>query len=231
MRNLVLALTMAALAASFAATGALAADKGVTSPPFGFGMRTAPPPPPPSLVTVFNNIDWNHPNALYNCCNGFAVSGPDNLVGAHMLFDAMGFTPTVNIKVTAIQLAASYSSGTNEFSLALYSDNAGVPGTALKVWQVTNLPPYGSCCALATVTDPGIQVLAGHKYWVVMRTDHTSLDTAMMWNTSLVNPTLHLPFAQYCSADVQGPACTTPNDQWTASTLAPALAFAVFGKG
>lgn len=208
---------------------ALAAHKPL---PTADGMHIAPPPPPGGTVTIFDNIDRAHPLAEYNCCNAFGVTGPNNLIGTHLLFDAMAFTPSFNIKVTAIQIAASYSSGTNEFSLALYSDNAGVPGTALKVWQVTSLPPYGSCCALATVTDSaGIQVLAGHKYWVVMRTDHTSLNTAMMWNTSLVNPTIHLPFAQYCSADVQGPACTTPNDQWSAGTLAPALAFAVFGQG
>lgn len=225
MRNAVLAFAMSVLACS----GAMAVDRGVTSPPFGFGARTAPPPPP-NAVTIFNNIDWAHPTALYNCCNGYGIAGPHNLIGAHLLFDGMGFTPQTSLKVTEIDVAAAYGSGTNRFSLALYNDNAGVPGAALKVWTFTNLPPYGGCCALAQAFDSvGIPVVAGHRYWVVMRTDRLSQDSTMFWNTSVLNPMTQLPFTQYCSNDVQGTPCTTPNDQWSSATIAPGLAFAVFG--
>jgi len=53
----------------------------------------------------------------------------------------------------------------------------------------------------------------------------------MFWDTTLLNPMTPQPFAQYCSNDAQGPACSTPNDQWSPMNIAPALAFAVFGKG
>jgi hypothetical protein len=198
--------------------------------PNATALHLPPSPPPGGTVTIFDNINRKQPQNEYNCCAFYGVIGPDNLLSSHMLFDAMGFTPTTNLKVTEIDVAVSYNSGVNEFSLALYNDKGGVPGTALKAWTFTNLPPQNSCCQLTIATAPsGIPVVAGQHYWVVVRTDHASLNTAVDWNMNVLNTTTHYPFAQYCSNDVQGTPCTTPNDVWTAGTVAPAPAFAVFG--
>jgi hypothetical protein len=233
MRKILLALAATAMACGTAAAGQPAFERlpQQAPAPDTQALHLAPTAPPPGLITIFDNINRKQPQNEYSCCYVFGVIGPNNGIGSHMLFDAMGFTPASNLKVVEIDVAASYNGGTNEISIALYNDKGGVPGTALKVWSVTNLPPQNTCCALTVLTAPGgIPVTAGQHYWVVMRTDHTSLDTSMFWNTNILNTTTHYPFAQYCSNDVQGTPCTTPNDQWTAGTLAPALAFAVFGQ-
>jgi hypothetical protein len=235
MKNIVLALAVATLTVgssfAFGAQGPFELTPSVRAPNAMSLHLTPPPPPPGGTVTIFDNINRKQPQNEYSCCYVFGVIGPNNGIASHMLFDAMGFTPASNLKVVEIDVAASYGIGTNEISIALYNDKGGVPGTALKVWSVTNLPPQNTCCALTVLTAPGgIPVTAGQRYWVVMRTDHTSLDTGMFWNTNILNMTTHYPFAQYCSNDVQGTPCTTPNDQWTAGTIAPALAFAVFGQ-
>ena len=218
---------LAALAFAVSAAS-LPVSAGVAPKPIQ--LHLAPPPPPSGPVTIFDNINRKQPQNMYNCCNFWGVIGPNNGLGSHMLFDAMGIMPTTNLKVTEIDVAVSFNSGVNEFSLALYNDKGGVPFTALKVWSFTNLPAQGSCCQLTIATDPaGIPVTAGQRYWVVVRTDHASVTSAIDWNMNVLNTTTHFPFAQYCSNDVQGTPCSTPNDVWTAGTVAPAPAFAVFG--
>ena len=198
--------------------------------PNATALHLPPSPPPGGTVTIFDNINRKQPQNEYNCCAYYGIIGPDNQIGSHMLFDAMGFTPTTNLKVVEIDAALSYNGGVNEVSLALYNDKGGVPGTALKVWSFTNLPPQASCCQLTIATAPGgVPVTAGQHYWVVVRTDHASVTSSIFWNMNILNTTTHYPFAQYCSNDVQGTPCTTPNDVWTAATVAPAPAFAVFG--
>jgi len=224
--------TLAVLAtgASAAATQSQFEMAPSVAAPNATALHLPPPPPPSGAIAIFDNINRKQPQNEYNCCSFWGIQGPDNLLGAHMLFDAMGFTPQANLKVVEIDVAVSYNSGVNEFSLALYNDKGGVPGTALKVWSFTNLPPQNSCCQLTIGTAPGgVPVTAGQRYWVVVRTDHASLNTAVDWDANVLNTTTHFPFAQYCSNDIQGTPCTTPNDVWTAGTIAPAPAFAVFG--
>ncbi len=167
---------------------------------------------------------------MYNCCGFFGITGPNNLLGTHMLFDAMGIMPTSNLKVTEIDVAISYNSGVNQFSLALYNDKGGVPGTALKVWSFTNLPPQGSCCQLTIATDPvGIPVTAGQRYWVVVRTDHNSLnyDHRLEQKRTQYHDPLSVR-AILLERRGGSPACSTPNDALEPRRfVAPALAFAV----
>ena len=231
MKGIVLAL----MASAFGCGSVLAAAHGQfeltpsVRAPDAVALHLPPPPPPNGTVTIFDNINRKQPQNMYNCCQFWGVAGPHNLLGTHLLFDAMGIMPQANLKIVEIDVAVTYNSGVNEFSLALYDDKNGVPGTALKVWSFSNLPPQNSCCQLTIATDPsGIPVTGGQRYWVVVRTDRTSITSAIDWNMIVLNTTTHFPFAQYCSNDFQGPVCSTPDDQWDASTVAPAPAFAVF---
>src|SRR5262249_36770525 len=97
-------------------------------------------------VTIFSNIAKKYPNSLYLCCDPYFIDGPT--AGGHMLWDAESFTPASNHTITRIQIAAGYGGGTNEIVVALYNDNAGVPGTLIKSWRRKNLPLAYSCCAL-----------------------------------------------------------------------------------
>lgn len=226
MKKIVLALTAAALCCGGAwADGAKPKfDHGeLVRVPYAEGMKTKTPPPPPGFsVVIFDNIQRAIPKVKYNCCHGFGIQGPQNGLGAHMLFDGVSFVPQANLHVVEIDVPASYNAGTNAIDVVLYSDNGGVPGTAIKTWKFTNLPPLGSCCAyLAATNAAGIPVTAGTKYWVVLRTDNTSLDALVTWNFNSVDITHTQGFTQYCSNDFQGTPCTTPNDQWSSSTLQP----------
>ncbi|GEM_PF-3053105 len=227
MKRILMGISAAALIAS----GAAAADAGKAKPdrgelmmPTAEGMKTAPPkaPPPGWSVVIFDNIQRAVSKVKYNCCHGFGIQGPHNGLGQHMLFDGVSFTPQSDLKVVEIDVPASYNAGTNAIDVVLYSDNSGVPGSAMKTWQFHNLPALGSCCSYLAATDPaGIPVVAGKKYWVVLRTDNTSLDALVTWNLNSVDLVHTQEFTQYCSNDAQGTPCTTPNDQWSTMTIQP----------
>jgi hypothetical protein len=192
-----------------------------------------PPAASPSgLVTIFSNMGAKYPKALYFSRDGLGISGPNNANGDDETWKAMAFTPSANHTVTRIQIAAGQIFGTNEIVVGLYSDNGGVPGSALKTWHIANLPPSGACCAIAVAKDKaGIPVTAGTQYWLVLKTDDTNADAMVIWNYNTTDEITPAPFAVYCSSDIAGSSCGAFNDVWrNAGTLTPALAFAVLGS-
>ncbi len=71
-----------------------------------------PPPPPPRRRN--RDLRQHQPQAAAERVQLLlllGVIGPDNTIGSHMLFDAMGFMPTTNLKVVEIDVAVSYNSG------------------------------------------------------------------------------------------------------------------------
>jgi hypothetical protein len=82
---------------------------------------------------------------------------------------AMAFTSSGNFMLTQIDVALSYNnSGTNSAVLTLNSASGGLPGAVLMRWSLTNLPTYGTCCTLETVTpDSAVFLSAGEQYWLV----------------------------------------------------------------
>jgi hypothetical protein len=87
--------------------------------------------------------------------------------------------------VTALQVAVGWISGTKLVDVGLYSDNAGVVGTALATGHSTHLPTFGSCCQLVTVNIASTAVTAGTQYWIVANSDDTNgPDLAAVWQSS-----------------------------------------------
>ncbi|HEX4860905.1 MAG TPA: hypothetical protein VFV07_06685, partial [Rhizomicrobium sp.] len=159
MKQILLGISAAALIAGSAAAadaGTVKPDRGEIMMPTAEGMRIAQPgaPPPGWSVVIFDNIQRAVNKIKYNCCHGFGIQGPHNGLGAHMLFDGVSFTPQSNLKVVEIDVPASYNAGTNAIDVVLYSDNNGVPGSAMKSWPFHNLPALGSCCSYLAATDP-----------------------------------------------------------------------------
>jgi len=209
-------LILHALMSLFAATSAFAGDY-------------SPAPPPEKLVTIFNNLGKAYPNAVYYPFAGVPVYGPTNTRGYPRLDVAAGFTATADHTMTKLQIALLYASGTERADIALYTDNAGAPGTALKTWKVQNLTNT-VCCEVVTVRAPnGIKLHAGSNYWVVVKADKLGPDTILSWGYNTTDETHGGAFAQYCSSDQGGFSCGENNDQWLSFNTAPFPAFGVFG--
>lgn len=145
-------------------------------------------------ITLFSNLGPSSTDLYFT---GQSIIGDSNggcIVGAVRLdfnfcgttdtWLAMPFTPKQNSHATELQTAVAVFEGTNQFLLALFNDNNGIPGTALATVSVTDAPPLNTCCKLATASlgTPGIALTAGKRYWVVAKTDDVNApDFAGVW--------------------------------------------------
>lgn len=138
-------------------------------------------PPPAGYVTLFSNLGPQ--GDLYNDGSGWAISGPDSSYGYYQNI-AVAYAPTVNSTIQGLQVAFEYyGPGTNAGAVAILADEDGLPGRVLKVWNVVNLPKYGTCCRLVTVTDSaGIPVPAGTQVWIALGTDKQSETAYDSWD-------------------------------------------------
>ena len=170
------------------------------------------------LVTIFSSLATKYPKGVYWCCTGYNVMGANSGVGVQWMGGA--FTPHANRTVTEIEVAAGYSGqGPNGVVISLNEDKDGVPGKALKSWNVKNLPTFGTCCVTVVEKDRnGIAVSAGKPYWVVLSTSSNESDTVDGWNVS--------------DADQVDQADTASWDGsiWHPFQTAPGVAFAVRGN-
>jgi hypothetical protein len=91
------------------------------------------------------------------------------------------FTPGGQTYVlTQIQALLSFSSGTNDMIVGLYSDSGGIPGaTPLESWNLNGV--LGSSPTIETLTSVAKPALdAGHQYWITAAmADPTS--TGLWW--------------------------------------------------
>jgi hypothetical protein len=170
------------------------------------------------LVTIFSNLAAKYPKGEYWCCTGYNVMGPTE--GEQWM--AAAFTPRGDHTITRIEVAVDYSQGrTNGVVLSLNRDSNGVPGKALKTWNVSGLPRFGTCCSLVVRSDSsGIRVSAGQQYWVVLSTNNHELDTVDAWNVIDTNQVDPATVATYPGT----------NNRWNAFQTTPGLAFAVKGS-
>jgi hypothetical protein len=189
----------------------------VVEPP---ASRSRPNLSDSGLVTIFSNLAAKYPKGEYWCCTGFNVMGSQSGAGEQWM--AAEFTPGADHTVTRVEVAAGWSQqGTNGIVVSLNRDSNGVPGKALKTWNVSGLPRFGDCCGLVVRSDAsGIPVSAGKQYWIVLSTNSHELDTVDAWNV--------IDADQVDTATV----ATFPgtNNQWNAFQTKPGLAFAVKGS-
>jgi len=182
----------------------------------------------PGLVKIFDNLS-SYAKATYWCCSGYTIAGPSAISGFPEFWTAAAFTPSANHTVTKVKVAVGFIEGTNGLVLSLYTDASGVPGTAIKSWNISGLPNFGSCCVVESRSDAaGIAVTGGTQYWIVLKTNKKDATTFAAWNVNDTDEIDSTTFAQYCSDD-QGGSCGT-NDAWTAFSTTQGLAFAVLGS-
>jgi hypothetical protein len=133
-------------------------------------------------VTIFSNLGPSSTNLYFHgtksddiigyCFVGTSNPAPERCKRAPTGI-ALPFTPTKNSHATMLQAAIGLIAGTNQFQLALFNDNNGVPGTALATVTINNAPPANTCCQLVTANlgTPGIALTANTQYWVVAMSD------------------------------------------------------------
>lgn len=171
----------------------------------------------PGLVTIYSNLASKYPKGDYWCCAGYNVMGPNSGAGEQWI--AAAFTPDANHTVTKIQVGAGWSDGTNGIVVSLNKDNNGAPGKALKTWNVSDLPFFGTCCTVLEVSSRmGIPVGAGQQYWVMLSTSDSETDTVDAWNESDADQVDQATIASYS------------DNQWHVFQTAPGVAFAVKGS-
>jgi len=118
----------------------------------------------------------------YDGDRAVAVAGPDSDVGQQWF--AEPFTPKNNAEVTRIRVAILNDDGTNSVTISLNEDASGLPGNALRTWNLKNLPQGWGCCELEriNVKNP-IPVKQGTQYWLVASTNANTTDTYDRWMT------------------------------------------------
>jgi hypothetical protein len=168
---MVLKRALSALFVVTVAAGTLAAQK--SGPKVAKTNHTGPitaATQPSSRRLLWSNLGPSPTNA-YNAATGYYVLGPSNSVGLPEQWIGVPFVPKVNETVTALQVGVQWISGTNTFSVGLYSDNAGTVGTLLAGGTGTNAPAFGTCCLTVNVNIPSTSISQGSQYWIVASSD------------------------------------------------------------
>jgi hypothetical protein len=168
-------------------------DGRLTLAPPASASHVSPGAELPDALQIYNNLS-TYPLGRYWCCSGWTISGPNSLIG-ETFAAAMPFTPAGNATVTKIVVAVGYVTGTNGVTVSLNSDAGGLPGAALASFDLSGLPQFGTCCTLQ-LSNTGVPVTGGTKYWVVVATGDDTLDTWDAWNQNDTNQT-NQPFASF----------------------------------
>jgi hypothetical protein len=151
-------------------------------------LHTGPVTParldPAGLKTIYTNLGPSVTD-LFNDTSGYEVTGPNNSLAIPEQWIALPFKPKVAAHVTVLQAAIGWQSGSKQVKLGLYSDNAGVVGTLIAGGHSTNLPTFGTCCQVVSVTIASTAVTAGTQYWIVATSNDTNApDLTAVWQSS-----------------------------------------------
>ena len=129
-------------------------------------------------ITIYSNLGPR--NDVYDKLPGWEINGTKTQFPQWV---AMPFHIKEDATITQIKIPMQYGSGTNGFTLTLTEDDHCLPTGEVKgKWEVKNLSPARSCCALKVVNAPhGIPVSKGEIYWIVAQTDSTDGTTSDNW--------------------------------------------------
>ena len=134
------------------------------------------------VPTAFAGIAYNNFGAgdTYDYFSGWTVSGASSGVGAQLI--ATQFTSADSGMLTHIVVGAGYISGTNNVSVALFSDNSNTVGSLMAAWGVNSLGAFGGVNPVIDLTNnsPALTLSSGTKYWVMMYPPFP--DTWAAWN-------------------------------------------------
>jgi hypothetical protein len=142
----------------------------------------------PAAGTTLIYSNFGKAGSVYNPSTGWTEAGAE--ANDFPLAEAMAFTVSSNYILVRIDMGITYLQGTNGMTLVVAEDNGGVPGNIIYSAPLTNLPSFGTCCALMTADLPHtkanhVGLSAGQQYWLYpLPADTTSY---LIWNLDVTN--------------------------------------------
>lgn len=137
--------------------------------------------PAAGSTLIYSNL--GPAGSVYNPGSGWTEAGAE--ANDYPLAEAMAFTVSSNYLLVRIEMGITYLQGTNGMTVVVAEDNGGVPGNIIYSAPLTNLPGFGTCCALMTADPPHtkanhVSLIAGRQYWLYpLPADTTSY---LIWN-------------------------------------------------
>jgi hypothetical protein len=132
-----------------------------------------------SLVTIYSDLGTG--TNVYLPGIGWSVTGSE--VAGGKVDSATPFTPKRNFNLVLVKVAILRAGGANGVTLSLNHDSSGAPGTAIKTWNLVNLPPFPGCCKLDLARlKKTVRVKNGVHYWLVASTNKVTQDASDSWN-------------------------------------------------
>jgi hypothetical protein len=132
-----------------------------------------------SFVTIYSDLGTG--TNVYLPSIGWSVTGPE--VPGGQVDSATPFTPEHSSNLVLIKVAILTAAGPNGVTLSLNQDSSGAPGTAIKTWNLVNLPAFPSCCELDLAQfKETVTVEKGVQYWVVASTYEATPGSSLVWN-------------------------------------------------
>ncbi len=170
---------------------------------------------PPASSIIYSNFATKYPKGVYFAGEGATLCGPSCAIGESISI-GVSFTPSADVTAGRVEAAVGYIEGTSTFTLAIYSDNSGVPGKELWSGVAKKLEPFGDCCEIDKVAiEGGLKLKGGTLYWLVAEADKKEADTFAAWNLATTDQVDAVPEAY----DDNGTGCNA-----TTTTLPPAFA-------
>jgi hypothetical protein len=119
---------------------------------------------------------------VYNCCSGWTVAGSGTL--GESFTAANLFTSLLSGSVSQIDLGVGLAAGTNSFYASVWTDNGGLPGTEMALWNnLSSSTTFGQCCGLVTISGiTGLNLTAGQSYFVILGPMSLTSTTFEAWN-------------------------------------------------
>jgi hypothetical protein len=184
-------------ASLFAADGKTIAHQSIAK---GSNIVHQAPAPPPGVKVLYSNLGPKTDS--YNEGQGWTIAGPQSVLGFDQAI-AQPYTPSANSTIEGLQLGLGYVEGGNSFAVAVFTDEGGLPGKPIKVWNAQNAGVFGTCCTLVTLADKaGIPVTAGTQYWVVVGWDSSSETLYGVWDQTYNNSQGTVAFAATGNSNV-----------------------------
>jgi hypothetical protein len=132
-----------------------------------------------SFVTLYSDLGTG--TNVYLSSIGWSVTGPE--VAGGQVDSATPFTPAHSANLVLIKVAMQTAAGPNGVTLSLNEDSNGAPGTAIKTWNLVNLPAFPSCCELDLAQfKETVTVEKVVQYWVVASAYGATPGSSLVWN-------------------------------------------------
>lgn len=140
--------------------------------------------PAMAQIDLYNNL--GPAGNVYQPSLGWTVSGTAG-TGGTSFTQANEFTAMASGSISEIDIGIGWVLHPGDsFYAALFTDNGGLPGTQLGMWNnLTSNQEFGGCCGLVSITGiSGISLTAGQNYFLVLGPTDFNEDGWLAWNLS-----------------------------------------------